>query len=371
MDQRTKCVSPPSCRKPFFIKVNINYQKNISNSQTTLPVVIALSGLLWFLLPDASHTLSWGECDYWMWRYVPHALTSGIWSDVAGFLFSTLAVFIMAELNNANMLLRVSSRMLSSTLAILSCLLLSFHACHPGHVLLILSMLALAPLMSSYQRPSPQLSFATFLLLSLSSLVFPKMLWSAPLYWIMLSMLRAMSTRCLLASVLALLIPYWLTGGVALYDGDWNSYIALLKSIIDFSSCDYGSVPVTTIVPFAYFVLLFAIGSIDFYINRYKDKTRTRMYLHAILVHGCYYTIFIALQPQHSLVLMPLLLISSSIMYGHYFTLTQTKQSHVLNIVLLVMGVAVIVFQYDIPIAQYADTTLSTIQQWIHSISFL
>ena len=371
MDQRTKCVSPHPAANHFFYQGEYqlsekhiqqpDYPSCCHSAQRTALVspprcksypVMGRVRLLDVALraPCADHRYMVSRCQ------LP---------------FSPLAVFILAALNNANMLLRVGSRMLSSILAIQACLLLSFHALHPGHVLIVLSLLAFFPLMSSYQRPSPQLAFATFLLLSLSSLVFPKMLWSAPLYWIMLSMLRAMSTRCLLASVLALLIPYWLTGGVALYDGDWNSYIALLKSIIDFSSCDYGSVPVTTIVPFAYFVLLFAIGSIDFYINRYKDKTRTRMYLHAILVHGCYYTIFIALQPQHSLVLMPLLLISSSIMYGHYFTLTQTKQSHVLNIVLLVMGVAVIVFQYDIPIAQYADTTLSTIQQWIHSISFL
>ena len=78
-----------------------------------------------------------------------------------------------------------------------------------------------------------------------------------------------------------------------------------------------------------------------------------------------------ALQPQYITVLLPLLLISASIMFGHYFTLTHTKLSHILMCVILTAAIAVIVLQYDIAIAENIDNASSTIKKWIHSISFL
>lgn len=351
--------------------MNINYQKNIASSQATLPVVGVIVTLMWYLLPDTWHHTTFDGNDYLLWQYIPSALTGGIWSVTASILLSSTSVYLMAELNNSNMLLRVSSRMLSSMLAMMTGILLSLHELHPGHLLMLFSMLSLFPILSSYQQPSPLLTFNAFLFLSLSSLAFPKILWSATLYWTLFCMLRAMTARCAVASLLALLLPYWLIGGAVIYTGETQDFLAHLHSIIDFRWHDYSNIPAYTTVPFIFFTILFFIGSADFFANRYQDKTRTRISLTAAIAHGAFYIIAMALQPQYITVLLPLLLISASIMFGHYFTLTHTKLSHILMCVILTAAIAVIVLQYDIAIAENIDNASSTIKKWIHSISFL
>lgn len=326
--------------------MKLNIQKTIANSQTTLPVVGVLSVLLWIVLPQTSRETAFTGEEYGLWRFVPQAWQEGHETLGLGLLCAALAVYMMVELNSRNILLRVSSRMLSCMLAILLTLSVAYHGFHPGSVVMLLSLLSFFPLFTAYQRPDPILSFEVFLCLSVASLAFPKLVWLVPLYWLMQGYFQAFSFRCFVASLLALFMVYWLYAGVSAMTGHFSMFIAHTKAAVGFHVGDYQSVDYRDVVTFLFVVLLFVVGTIDFYLHRYLDRVRTRIHYDAICLYGGVVIVLICLQPQYADVLMPLLLVSTSMVFGHFFALTHTKFSHICCLILLLLAVVVVAVQY-------------------------
>ena len=96
------------------------YQKYIADAQATLPVVSAVALAVWVLLPVKECPMSFSGVEYGLWDCVPRFLKEGYCAKGLGIGCVALAVYLMAELNNANVLLRVNSRMLSSMLVLLT-----------------------------------------------------------------------------------------------------------------------------------------------------------------------------------------------------------------------------------------------------------
>lgn len=326
--------------------MRLNFQKSITNSQATLPVVSALMLLFWLLLPPVGQPVDFTTPDYGIWKFVPMFLQRGYVSLVMGALCAALAVYEMAELNNANVLLRVSTRMLSSVLAILLGMAVVCHPFQPGMVLMLLSLLSFFPLFAMYQTPSPFLAFLTYLALSVASLFFPKLLWIVPFYWLIQSYFRALTLRCLVASILATILPYWIYAAIAVMTGSWENFVLHLQGMISFQWYDYTQLPVRHLFVFLFVVLLFVIGSADFYLQLYRDRTRTRVLYNALIHYGIVIVVWITIQPQYFNTLFPLLLLPVSILFGHFFALTHTRFSHICCIVLFLLALVVFTVQY-------------------------
>lgn len=326
--------------------MRLNFQKSIASSQATLPVVGVMAFVLWFVLPVTPHPSFFSDADYGLWRYVPVFLQEGYWSVGISLFCAFLAIYFMAELNNANVLLRVSSRMLSSMLAILLVFAVGCHGNQPGNVVMVLSLLSFFPLFATYQLPSPLLSFITYLILSSASLVFPKLLWMLPVYWSIQGSLRAFTLRCFMASLLASLLPYWFYGGIAFLTGSVPVFVEHVLKVTEFQWFDYSLLDMREVLVYTFVALLFISGTIDFYVHQYLDKTRTRLYYKSLIMYGIYVLIFIAVQPQYFWTLLPLLLLSTAVIFGHFFTLTHTRFSHIYCLVLMVLALAVMAVWY-------------------------
>ena len=326
--------------------VRQNFQKGIAYSQATLPVVGGVSFVLWLLFSPLQSSVSFSTSDYGLWKYVPSLIQEGHWALGVGVFCAALAVYMMAELNNANALLRVGSRMLSSVFALLLCLAVSCHRFQPGNVVMLLSLMSLFPMFTTYQQPSPLLTFIIYLLVSVASLVFPKLLWFIPAYWFIQAYFRAFSLRCCLASIMAVMLPYWFYGCVAVLTESFADFQIHCQEIVSFQGYDYTQLDIRDLITFVFVILLFLTGVIDFYLHRFMDKTRTRIIYNALINYGVIMVIWIVVQPQYFTTLLPLLLIPTSIVFGHFFTLTHTKFSHIYCIVLMVLAVIVLVVQY-------------------------
>jgi hypothetical protein len=251
----------------------------------------------------------------------------------------------MAELNNANVLLRINSRMLASMLAVLLAIVAIGHHFQPTHIIMLVMLLAYFPLFATYQQPNPFLAFWVYLLLSAASLFFPKLLWLTPIYWLIQGHFRAFSLRCFIASLLAVLLPYWVYGGVAVLTDNVADYWTHLQQVIDFHWGDYAQLPLCDVLLYGFMVLLFFTGAVDFAFSQYKDKTRTRIIYNALIIHGLSIIAFISLQPHYFWILHTLLLIDTSILFGHFFALTHTRFSHIYCLVLLVLALFVLAVQ--------------------------
>lgn len=312
----------------------------------TLPVVGGVAALLWLVTPASLAESEFESGEYGLWRFVPEEMQKGYGALGWGVLCAALAVYMMVELNNKNLLLRVSSRMLGSMLGILLTVAVAYHAFQPGCVVMLLLQLSFFPLFASYQRPEPPLSFRSFLLLSLASLVFPKLVWLVPLFWQIQWFFRTLSFRSFLASLMAVFTVYWMFAGIAALMGGFPLFLEHVKAMVSFHPGDYQRLDYREVVTFFFLMLLFVIGTIDNYAHSYLDRVRTRIIYDAVCLMGGVVAVLICVQPQYADVLMPLLLMNTAMVFGHFFTLTHTRFSHICCLILALLAVAVWALQY-------------------------
>ncbi len=325
--------------------MRLEFQKNIASSQFTLPFVSTIAIILWVLLPTAhAGQLDLGQ--HGLWSMMPRFVTDDSTGKYIAMAFGALGVYLVAELTNSNVLLRISSRMLSSTLALFLGVILCLHSMSPGLVIMLCTVLSFFALFATYQLPHPVPTFVAYLFLSLGSLVFPKLLFLTPIYWGCQAYLRSLSLRCFVASVLGVLVPYWFFIGVECYvDGDISNFLYVCKQLVDLKMPDYSSVHAVDICIFAFVVQFFIFGAINFITNSYLDKTRTRIVYNVIITHAVFVIIFIALQPQFNHTLMPMLLVDSALVGGHFIALTYNRFSHIYCLVCFVLVIALLIAQ--------------------------
>ncbi|MCH5175334.1 MAG: hypothetical protein J1F40_05570 [Prevotellaceae bacterium] len=329
----------------------MRFQRDISSSQATLPVVCAIALVLWFVLPSQYNPQEYLIPDYGLWQHLPFVFHDARYSLPLGILCAAIAVYIMVELKNKNLLLRVNSYMLSSTLALLLALSAPLHPLQPSSLIMLFTLYAYFPLFASYQMPYPLITFSIYLPLSLASLFFPQFLFIVPVYWCLQIYLRSFSFRSFLASIIAVILPYWFYGGIAIVTDTLPQFIAHFQPVTSLPDLFSASFITTdflhSIIPFLILpLLMLLVGSIDFQLTKLLDKTRTRSFYNVVQWHAISLLFFIMLYHRHTATLLPLVILDTSILYGHFFTLTHTRFSHIINIIILVLMMLLLVMQF-------------------------
>lgn len=325
--------------------MQLEFQKKIASGQFTLHFVSILSLILWISLPMAEHQDS-AAGEFGLWRFVSAYFSGNTIRQCLAMGLSALTVYLIAELTNTNVLLRISSRMLSSLYAYFLGIIMCLHILEPGHVVVIFSLLSFFTLFATYQSPSPVLTFLTYLSLSVGSLFFPKILWLIPTYWISQGDMRSWSARCLLASVFGAILPYWLFFAIAsCYEGGVELFVATCSQMVDFKMPDYSSFRLVDVLLMTYLFIFFAVGFINFRLSSYLDKTRVRILYNIISAHALVMFLFLLLMPHCFHNILPLCLVDVAIVGGHYVSLTYNKFSHIYCLVMLALSIALVVAQ--------------------------
>lgn len=291
----------------------------IATNKYTLPFV----GMICILLWPAFHS---------NFRFVPFLL---------GLTASICAVMLTSELNTRYALLRNGSRLVSSILFFLITVIVQLHTFSIGHILLLFYLLSYHILFRTVQIKSPGLSFFIYLILSISSLILPTILFLVPVFWVSQIYTQSMSGKCFTASILALLTPYWLGFGFLVFTEDYQHIIDIASGQLTFHLPDYSSITLPAIIQLAYIILVLAVGIVDFHRNKNEDKSRVRMILHIVISHAAILTLLIILQPHDFYIILPLLILCAAIMSGHLFALNYTKLSHIISIIFFILSIAV------------------------------
>ena len=92
--------------------------------------------------------------------------------------------------------------------------------------------------------------------------------------------------------------------------------------------------------------ILFIVSAAHCVVAGFEDKIRTRAYLQFLIDVTLFLFVLIVLQPSQCSNLLPLLMISSSILIGHFFVLTNSKTSNVFFIISLVS--LILLFSFNI-----------------------
>ena len=325
--------------------MRLEFLKNTSSSQFILPITWGIATILWALLPvEHSHIISDGQ--YGLWSLMPTSITGESRPIYLGYVFAALVVYLLAKFTNVFVLLRISSRMLSSTLAIFLGCILCLHTLFPGHVVMLCVILSFFALFATYQLPAPVPTLLSYLFISMGSLVFPKLLLFVPVYWLCQVYLRSLSFRCFFASLFGVSLPYWFFFAVSFcYEGGTQQFVDICEEIIDFDMPDWTTVQLTDILIFAYIVVFFLFGAVDFWTHSFLDKTRTRIIYKTTIAHAFVTLLFIILLPSCFHVLLAVLIIDSALVGGHFIALTYNLFSHIYALIMLILLVLLVIAQ--------------------------
>ena len=258
----------------------------------------------------------------------------------------TIGSYLMVELNNANALIRIFSRMISSAFVVLVAMSTFLFPSLRAALVTLCFISFYTILFHTYQdRQAPGLTFYAFFTLGIASVMFPQVVFFVPFVWLMMAFwLMAFSWRMWFASLLGLLAPYWFIVPWYLYQGLGHRLTAHVESLITFHPLPtigtVGGIPLGILLAFAVVFTVGFIGIIHFLRNASKDKIRTRMLYYIFISMHLLTTVFIILQPQHFEALFGFLIVNASALFAHFVALTDTRFTNIsfFVITLLVMA---------------------------------
>ena len=139
-------------------------------------------------------------------------ISDRLWIQMILLIVST---YLVIELNNTNSLIRIYSRMVSSTfLVLVSAANILFTSIEGGIVQLCIIGCYTALFYAYQNKQASGHVFYAFLCIGIASTVFIQIIFFIPILWILLTVnILAFSNRTFWASVLGLIAPYWFVGG--------------------------------------------------------------------------------------------------------------------------------------------------------------
>lgn len=271
-------------------------------------------------------------------------------------LMAAVATFLMMELNNSNALIRIYSRMVSSSFVALFCMAPFLFGAVSVWVVVVSLLVFYLIIFHTYQDDhSPGWAFYAFVSLGVGSLFFVQILFFVPFIWLLMKRnLMAFGAKMFWASLIGLLAPYWFLCPFLLWKGQigvlWN-HICLLATFQPLFQ--YQSIDTARWLALGFTIFLLLVGSLHFFHTSYLDKIRTRMLYQVFFVMTLLAIVSLFLQPQHFDVLFSIIIIGTSTFIGHYFALTKSRLSNIAFCALFVLCLLITLFNLWNPLLFY------------------
>ncbi len=300
-------------------------QNKIAESRYTLPTALIYGTGVWLLAGLFLH----------QW-----------WVQFGCFL---LAVRLMMELNNRNVLIRIYSRSLATSFIVVYCAACFLFPDRADSLAMVCFLSTLLLLYDCYLDKSARgKTYYSFLLLGLGSVADVTLLVYVPLLWFLMGVLvYSLSWRTFWPSLLGLITPYWFLACWILYqdNGDMTAFLSHFTQLESLGNiCDYSSFAVNHLPFYISVTILWLIGSIHFLRQSYQDKIRVRQIYYSMMVIGIYACLLLALYPQHESLHGRLFIIATCPLFGHFMALTRTKFTNIVFCLLTLLFILLTIY---------------------------
>jgi len=264
-------------------------------------------------------------------------LTEGLWPQLACYAAS---VYLLAELSNGNALLRIRSRIISSSFIALSCMNSALFSSFTGCLAQLFFIAAFLLLFSTYQNSmATGRVFYAFAFLGGASVMYVQTLWLVPLIWLlMITQLLTFNWRTWLASIIGILAPYWFLSLWFIYAQDFSPLVEHLSGLWSVGMpFDYSGMPVSKLITFVITLALMLTGIGHFWLRSYEDKIRIRLLYGFFSYLGLFAMLTIIVLPQYYDLFIRLAFICVSPLIGHFVAHTNTRATNIAFIVIIVL----------------------------------
>ncbi|MCR5313946.1 MAG: hypothetical protein K6E54_10000 [Bacteroidaceae bacterium] len=317
------------------------FQKTISTSQFSLPIFAILGAIIWLLLP-AKDSFAWNEIEYGIWSYVPQYVQTGYTGAILGMVLTAFTVYSMVEFSNTMVLLNTNSNMISCLLILLMSFSLCLHTFQPVHIIIFANILSYYALFSSYQNENPVLSFITHLMIAISSLIFPKLILLSIITWFIQLQLNSLTPRAFIASLLAIMVPYWFFFVFAVCNDRIDIFTNFIDQLIEYNPTGITTISKQQLLVGFYIALTLIAGIIDYWMTNNDDRIRQRIIYNVLVFHSIIIVILAFLLPQCFNVFLGLLALDASILGGRFWVVTNNQFSHYFFIIMGLIGLIIL-----------------------------
>lgn len=288
-------------------------QNRIAESKLTMPATIVYALVVWLLCGVLTN--------HWWWQIGCFAVTT----------------YLMVLLNNTNVLIRIFSRMVSSSFLALSCAVcFLFPVLREAVMITCLAAFTLLLFHTYQDKKAAGLTYYAFLFFGVASIAYVHVLFFLPLIWLMMiTNTMSMSWRTWTASLLGLLTPYWFGCIWLLYQRDYTPAIEHFSALSVYEE-PFNLYGITGYqkVTLALIILLAIIGGIHFIHKNYLDKIRVRMFYGFFIWIDLAALALLFLQPQHFNAMLLIMILNTSPLIAHFVALTSTKFTNIAFLVL-------------------------------------
>ncbi|MBM6992192.1 MAG: hypothetical protein I3J02_02865 [Prevotella sp.] len=276
-------------------------------------------------------------------------VTRELWIQL---LLMGVSALLMVELNNANSLIRIYSRMVSCSFLVMTTMATFLIPSIDAAVIQTSIIGFYIYFFKAYQdQTASGWIFAAFFALGIISIPFVQVLFFVPVLWILMATnVLAFSGKTFFASVLGLIGPYWFVAAYYISIGNmgWIPYHFMELTHIE-PAFNFTIIDTPRLITAVFILLLALLGSIHFLFYSYLDKIRTRMMYEILITLDVCCFAFILLQPQHFDKLMAMSIVTTAPLIGHYLALSHTKFSNIFFLLILFIALVITAFNLWMP----------------------
>ena len=208
---------------------------------------------------------------------------------VTGFSLLFLGAALLQRFNFLFVIIKEKTTLPFLVFLLLNSVNPDFHPVRPVSFVLFLLLFAMFELFGSYQNPKAiSRIFNMMVYLSAGSLVWPYLLWFAPVFWVGMYQFRILNVRTFAASLLGLFTIFWFVLGWCVWKHDYAFLLNIFQCITDFRIVfAQESGLITWVAPLCIFLLMIAL-SIYVTLHEQENTIRTRNYLSFLLISGIF-----------------------------------------------------------------------------------
>ena len=303
-------------------------QNKIAESKNTLPVTLVYGLGVWLL---------------------GGLVTDDLWLQFCLFMVTAL---LLVYLNNSIALLRVRSRMVSCTFIALTCCTSQLFPTLSGDVSALCLTIALIFMFHSYHDyQAAGRTYFSFLFIGLVSVTFIKVLWLVPLIWVLMGTnMITLNFRSFVASLLGIITPYWFIIPWCLLRHDFSWLSSHLTQFVTFTPAfDLTGIPIGIVAVFLFIMTVTSLSINHILYHGFEDKTRIRLTFGFLSILSVACMLFLIAQPQYYSQMIPLIIVLTCPIIGHYLTLTSTRVTNILFFIIAALAVIITIFNLWMP----------------------
>lgn len=319
---------------------NRRLQSLITAGRWTLPTTIFICALCWALtsvfLPNLELETSTEESAAFLVS-IRTLLPAGWIEKIASYIIYAIIGYFLIELNNRFGIIRMRASIQTAAYFLLVTACPEMHLLCAGDIAAIAFLISIFFLFRSYQQTYAASDlFYSFLFIGLGSLLFPQLNLLLVLWFIEAYRFQAFTLRSICGALLGWTLPYWILFGHAFYHNQMDLFYQPFLNLTRFDNIfNIQILHPWELGTLGYLLVLFIFSATHCIIAGFEDKIRTRAYVQFLINLTLILFLLIALQPSHCTDFLPLLMISSSILIGHLFVLTNSKTSNIIFLVSL------------------------------------